>query len=152
MLQEKLYVPLGNGFHFILIVVNTLTKVITVYDSFNKDEHNQHAGTFTQTVTLLNHLEYLANKGSFNVKYDWNAALRAIPGVPQQNDGSSCGFFVLMFLELRARDLPFEYLELILSDKPRRLPLMFYRRRLVYNMIRGRPYTFEPSHASDYNE
>ena len=141
---------IADGYHFILIKVNIHSKVITVYDSFYNDKVGADR-TFTKTIKLLNNLEDMANKGTMNVQYNWNAAVKGISGVPQQSDKFSCGFFVLMFLELRARDLPFEYLEEMLSGKSRTLPLPFHKRRLVHNMIRGRVYIFEPSHAGDYN-
>ena len=127
-----------------------------VYDSAFEYEHNWHADAFTRTINLLNNLEYLASKRLSRdyaieyTEYDWNTARKSIPGIPQQNDLSSCGFFVLMFLELRARDLPLDYLQWVdPAEKPGSQALMFQRRRLVYNMIRGRPFIFEPGHAND---
>ena len=140
---------MANGKHFILIEVEILNKIINVYDSLYDD--NVRTGTFDTIIKLLNNLEDMANKGTMNIQYNCNATVKGISGVPQQSDKFSCGFFVLMFLELRARDLPFEYLEEMLSGESRTLPLIFHKRRLVHNMIRGRVYIFEPSHAGDYN-
>jgi sentrin-specific protease 1 len=116
--QRRIYFPINiNNQHWALAVVHMDIKEIRYYDSiFGENKGNPYM------ESLLRWLKDVGIKTS-----DWKCV--GVRDIPQQNNGSDCGMFTILFCDFLSDDLPMAF-----SQKE----INHYRKKTVIKLLNGR--------------
>lgn len=90
---RKLFIPIHSGNHWALVMVDFGQKRIAYFDSYCKPKVTDAAAILHN---VRRYLHFKAEKDPHSGFRDWTEVR---PDVPQQNNATDCGVFLLAFLE-----------------------------------------------------
>ncbi len=123
--RSKLFIPINIGnYHWVLVVVSWPERHITFYDS-----QYEVGNGLLFCGNILKWIEHYVHekKSTFNAG-DWSI-FEGAKGIPQQDNGSDCGVFVLMYMDFISRDV--SVLNLHCSE------METWRKKIALTIIRG---------------
>jgi len=118
---DKVLIPVHQGKHWCLAVINLSNKRMEYYDSMGGKND-----TCVETLRKYIVDEYIAKKKESYELSDWQDYT---PGsrVPQQNNGFDCGVFMCKYADYSAQNKNFTFNQ---SDMP------FCRRRMILEILK----------------
>jgi sentrin-specific protease 1 len=85
--------------HYTLLVLDTVKKIITFYDSLLSNEPPEYLVRF-----IKNHYQKLFNS---SFEDDWSIEIKL--NIPNQTDGHSCGVFICQYARCIAAEKSFDF-------------------------------------------
>jgi hypothetical protein len=124
-----LFFPMHSHHHWSLICVNVSRKELSGYDSLGKDMTNYKRGIIHyvrmeyEKLAARDPNKYPLSRDEFFK--DWNCRFDS---VPQQENYSDCGIFLLQFAEYLSREQPFDF------DQSH---MKYFRQRMAFETLKG---------------
>ena len=112
--KELLFFPINyyHNYHFFLFVVHIKKKLIFYFNS-QTDQNNEIMNKFSKQIIRYLNDEYTNQKivGDFNVNNFKTTINMKNHGSQLQNDGSSCGVFVCMWMDFLSHGYDYKCVE-----------------------------------------
>ncbi len=118
---KKIFIPILENSHWILVVVDIEVSSIVLYDSFSRNYDH----ILDKIHLYLLHMY----KFYYNCELAWKFQIIHARSLPLQNNSFDCGMYVCKFAEFIISQRDFSFGD---TDMPR------YRRKIVLSILRGK--------------
>jgi len=116
---DRIIIPVHEGVHWTVALVDLVSKTIKYYDSLNME----NSGCTTSLLRWIKDEWEDKKKSSYDTS-DWKTEF--VKNVPQQGNGIDCGVFMCMFIYHLAFNMPFDFSQEHIS---------YFRRKMLVDIL-----------------